>query len=91
MTSIRNTALRCIGRPVCVHSRQGIHYGVLHHVDENGIYLRQTRAGTVAWESTPGDRAAEEPTQDEITLAWFPFLFLPWIALWGLYPWGWYW
>lgn len=85
-----------IGQPIVVHTHEGtVHRGVLHSVNNNGIYIRPMRgrtglAGGTASELTPevlGDLDADS----DVTEAWLPFFFIPWLAMAAFYPWGWWW
>lgn len=93
--SIRQQALMCVGRPVVVHTQDGSHYGVLHHVDDSGLYLRRT--GQPGLASLQADTAVDcnllptSPDEADAQEAWFPFLFIPWLLAAAVYPWGWWW
>ncbi|WP_067624327.1 hypothetical protein [Alicyclobacillus acidiphilus] len=95
MANIRALAQQHIGRPVIVHSAYGVHRGILHHVDHNGMYLQLHRGGT-----RPASGSTEVNAQilsnasgdvDAQEVFW-PLFFIPWLAAWALYPWwGPYW
>ncbi len=93
MASIRTLAMQYIGRPVVVHSHYGVHYGVLHHCDDNGLYLVQSRVGLASTEDleTNGVPLCDIPTDNQINQVFFPFFFLPWLALAAIGPWGYWW
>jgi hypothetical protein len=91
--NVRMMAMRHIGRPVVIHSTYGVHYGVLHHVDDNGIYLHRTQTGQmVSGSSNPDvvclDQLSQESNAEQV---FFPFFFLPWLALGAVGPWGYWW
>ncbi len=49
-----NQAMTMVGRPVCVHAYNQVHYGILNNVTDGGVYLRRTPAGVgVADRVTP--------------------------------------
>jgi hypothetical protein len=83
-----------IGRAVTVHSRYGVHHGVLHHIDQNGMYLQlmQQRGGQMV----AGEANVEAVTLDEMSSSldakqvFFPFFFIPFAAALALSPlwWG---
>lgn len=93
MHPLHPVAMRHLGRPVVVHSTYGVHYGVLHHVDGNGIYLQQMPRGQVlSGEENPIAVPLNQQSGDsDIEKVFFPFFFLPWLALGAIGPWGYWW
>lgn len=93
MSSIQRIANQHIGRQVVVHSRYGYHTGVLHHVDDNGMYLYRARAINMA--SGEQDAAAgllQDGQQSlDVEEAWAPFFFIPWLWAWAVWPGAWWW
>jgi hypothetical protein len=92
MHPLHAVAMRHIGRSVVVHSTYGVHYGVLHHVDGNGIYMHQMRTGQLV---TGEENSSVVPLNQlsgdsDIEGVFFPFFFLPFLALAAIGPWG-YW
>lgn len=81
--------MRLIGHRVIVHHVNGeVYYGRLHSVSDDGIYLMRARV------INPASASNENPSTDhaiansadnaDISEAFFPFLFLPLVALAGL-------
>jgi hypothetical protein len=96
MASIRAIALQNIGRRVVVHSRYGVHDGILQHCDDNGMYLRLMRggAGVVSGSKMEAKDVStlDAMQQDEqMGEVFFPLFFIPWLAASALYPWGYVW
>lgn len=92
----RQHVMPYLNQPVTVHTHDGtIHHGILHSVQSNGIYLRQMR-GNVGMVSGDGSSSPMllniSPQADgDVTEAFFPFFFLPFLAIAALGPWGWWW
>jgi uncharacterized damage-inducible protein DinB len=90
--------MRFMGRPVVVHTRDGaIHHGILHSVTGDGIYMRPFGGGTTRFASATDVNTANinllqsmPQPEDDVEEAFFPFLFLPFLALAALGPWGWW-
>lgn len=88
-----------LGQHVVVRTHDGmIHHGMLHHVTDDGMFLRRLGGGaTMAnWSEAPhapSPVAGSEATTDEpdVALAWWPFFFLPWMSVAAFGPWGWWW
>lgn len=95
MANIRSLAQQHIGRPVIVHSSYGVHRGILHHIDNNGMYLQLQGGGRrLAVGEANLDVQILENAQGDVDaeVAFWPFFFIPWLAAWALYPgWGPYW
>lgn len=91
MSSMRNMAMQNVGRRVVVHSQYGLHSGVLHHVDGRGMYLSGARAMQVSGQKGTDyvPLTDSENTLDTTEVFW-PLFFIPWLAAWALWPWG-YW
>ncbi|MFD1677709.1 hypothetical protein [Alicyclobacillus fodiniaquatilis] len=87
--SIRSLAHQHIGRPVVVRSRYGVHRGILHHVDDNGMYLRLangnqlTSAAQQATVQTLGEAGGELDAEH----VFWPLFFIPWAFALALSPW----
>lgn len=85
-----NQARRYLGKPVVCQCHDGRrHVGVVRRVTPEGIYLQQGGAGQVSAESdaatfTHADQAGDLQAE---TVFW-PLLFLPFLALAALTPWG---
>ncbi|MCY0902084.1 MAG: hypothetical protein OWU32_07855 [Firmicutes bacterium] len=94
MHPLYHHARRLVGQPVYVHAYGRVHHGILHHVTNDGVYLRQS-GGTRMATAEPADRDVETLplcSQDEVsadTVFW-PFFFLPWLAI-GALGAGWWW
>lgn len=93
MTNIRALASRHVGRPVIVHSAYGVHRGILHHIDNNGMYLQLNQGGTRM--ASAGDELdidtldrLRQETLEANEVFW-PFFFIPFAAAFALSPW-WY-
>jgi len=88
-------ACSMVGQPVYVNAHGRTHYGVLHHVTTDGIHLHQNRVGMASGISEVGlENTPFLSDQDaDIEPAFWPFLFLPWLAIAGLgyYGGGWGW
>ena len=89
--------MRFIGRPVIIHTRDGVtHRGVLHSVTGDGIYMRPigggARLANEAGDSTANIDLLQNMPQpkDDVEEAFFPFFFLPFLALAAVGPWGWW-
>lgn len=94
VTNIRSLAHQHIGRPVVVHSRYGVHRGILHHVDENGMYLqlhRGNQLASLAEDVTIQTLNCVGSSQVDATEVFFPFFFIPFAAAFALSPWYWGW
>ncbi len=84
-----------VGQPIYVHCNGRVHYGVLHSVTTEGLYLRQTNGNrTVSGEQensvdvTPLHLAKQ--TDGDIEEIFWPLFFLPWLAIAALGPWAWW-
>ncbi|WAH38478.1 hypothetical protein [Alicyclobacillus dauci] len=94
MANIRALAHQHMGRPVIVHSRYGIHRGILHHVDDNGMYLRLYRGRGGALVST-SEQASVQPLSEagsdklDAQEVFWPLFFIPFAVALALAPW-WY-
>jgi len=91
MTNIRAIAMQHVGRLVVVHCKNVVHRGVLHHVDEHGMYLRVHQP--VQTVSSQGQGKAEllgdvRGTQRDISAVFFPLLFIPFLAALAIAPWA---
>lgn len=97
MTSIRALAQQHIGRHVVVHSRYGVHYGLLHHVDNNGMYLQLHQGRHISADASTGvnGQVLTELGSNKLDAenVFWPFFFIPFAAAYALYPWwgGYYW
>ncbi|QSO46052.1 hypothetical protein [Alicyclobacillus mengziensis] len=85
-----------IGQRVVVRTHDGVtHHGILHAINNNGMYLRPIRGqaglaqGTA--DSSPQLLDHKGSEQGDIEQAWWPFFFLPWLAVAAFWPWGWWW
>ncbi|WP_156040063.1 hypothetical protein [Alicyclobacillus macrosporangiidus] len=94
----RTHCMPFIGQPVVARTRTGVtHYGILHTVTGDGIYLRRVGGGIPRLVSETDVNAANldllqnmpQPT-DDVRQAFFPFFFLPFLALAAIGPWGWW-
>ncbi|KEO81171.1 hypothetical protein [Tumebacillus flagellatus] len=80
-----------IGRHVCLTCHDGTrHYGVLHSVTRDGVYLRRApyggasgRADELTVHHADGDQQVDGET------VFWPLLFLPFVALAAFSPWYW--
>ncbi|WP_245629622.1 LSm family protein [Alicyclobacillus sendaiensis] len=96
MADLRAVARNYIGRPVVVHTHNGVHYGILHHVDDRGMYLRVYRPGArvTGFDGESDVRTLDQlPQSLDAETAWWiwPLIFIPWavaVAL-ALAPWWW--
>ena len=90
-------ALGMIGQPVCVHAYGELHYGILHQVTYDGVYLRKTSAtgaasfnkNSAALQLVPNTTKDTSDTEPVFFWLW-PLFFLPWLAIAALTPW-WLW
>lgn len=92
----RQQVLPYMNQRVIVHTRDGaVHDGILHAADGNGIYLRRpgtnVRMANASRESMSAALLNELPQETEATEAWWPFFFLPWLAIAAFSPWYWWW
>ena len=89
------------GQPVCVHAYGRAHYGVIHHVTADGIYLRQINTNGVRpvssrqgdpeiFTTADAERAIHHGEAETYDQVFWPFFFLPFLAIAALSPW-WYW
>lgn len=86
-----------MGQHVVFRTSDGIHHGILQSMTNEGILVRPMGAGStrLANSTTMGEEidllqnASGVP--EDISEAWFPFLFFPFFALWWLWPWAWWW
>lgn len=87
-SSMRRQARSLVGMTVVAQHVSGIHYhGVLHSVNEKGIYLMNAHALQHMSSKTTELHAAHAisgPNEIGATEAFFPFFFLPFVALTGL-------
>lgn len=97
-----HNARRLVGQHVVVRHQNGvIYHGTLHSVNQQGLYLMNARGAnqqisaqgkTIEVQHAIGNSEDNE----QMSEAFFPFLFLPFIALAGLaaastwYPYGYY-
>lgn len=97
MTNIRALANQHIGRPVIVHSSYGVHRGILHHCDNNGMYLQLNpngRYGVASGDSSPAIETLNDASSSDLDAqqVFWPFFFIPFAAAFALSPWwGPYW
>lgn len=95
MADIRSLAHQHIGRPVIVHSTYGVHRGILHHVDTNGMYLQLHRGnyGMATGNDKMTAQTLIEAAPDGMDLeeVFWPFFFIPFAAAFALSPWYWGW
>lgn len=96
MALTRKQCLQHVGKPVVVRTHDGaMHQGILHRVTHDGIYLRRMGAGYAAAEREDLDaqQAIEHEGEQQAEEAFWPFFFLPFLALSALWPWygGWWW
>ena len=97
MANLRALAMQHIGRPVVVHTAYGVHRGILHHIDDRGLYLQMYRQGgrlAAASDEVNARTLDQGATELDVQSAWWiwPFFFIPWAAAWALAPWwGPYW
>ncbi len=92
----RQHVMPYIGQRVVVRTNDGaIHHGILHSCDGNGIYLRSIGNGVRMVNTDRAEQSVsllhELPQNTEITEAWWPFFFLPWLAIAAFWPWAWWW
>lgn len=84
-----------VGQHVVVRTHEGaVHYGILHSVTQEGIYLRPIRGATslttTETEQQPLLLGTASPEETDVEQAWFPFFFFPFLALAWLGPWAWW-
>lgn len=92
MHPLYHRARGLVGQPVYVHANGRVHYGVLHHVTNDGIYLRKGNAtGMASGVSEHELEALPFASQEGVDAeqAFWPFFFLPWLAIGALGPWWW--
>ncbi|MDI9259412.1 hypothetical protein [Alicyclobacillus sendaiensis] len=94
MADLRAVARNYIGRPVVVHTHNGVHRGILHHVDDRGMYLRVYRpdARVTAFDGESDVRTLDQlPQSLDAETAWWlwPLIFIPWAVALALAPWWW--
>ncbi|MDP9728721.1 hypothetical protein ACOJUR_10205 [Alicyclobacillus tolerans] len=85
-----------VGQRVVVRTHNGaIHHGILHSVTNDGIYLRPLRG---QWQPANCQEQAQyevltrkNGSQEDVEEAWWPFFFLPWLAIAAFWPWAWWW
>ncbi|MCY0869578.1 MAG: hypothetical protein OWT27_03190 [Firmicutes bacterium] len=100
MHPLYHHARRLVGQHVYVHAYGRVHHGVLHQVTPEGLYLQRVdgaRTVSAPWEAgslaqvqaelAPLAAATGDDAQAE--QVWFPFFFLPWLAVAALGPWWW--
>lgn len=97
MHPMYHQACGLIGQQVTVHAYGRIHHGIMHHVTADGVYL-QPNGGAMM--SFPSDERKETDTVlIPITVTdtavqpepvFWPFLFLPFLAIAALGPWWWW-
>ncbi|MCY0874692.1 MAG: hypothetical protein OWT28_00170 [Firmicutes bacterium] len=92
MHPLYHHARSLVGQPVYVQAGGRTHYGILHHVTSDGIYLRKGNANGMAsgvsehsLETLPFSTADNTDTEP----AFWPFFFLPWLAIGALGAWWW--
>ncbi len=84
MHPLYHRARSLVGQPVVVHAHGRPHYGILHSVNDDGLYLSRVRqAGFTSTEEEANDAGSAE-------LVFWPLFFLPWLAIGALYPWLWW-
>jgi hypothetical protein len=89
----REHCMRFIGKPVGVRLRDGrIHQGILHSVTADGIHLRSLPARYVDGDDTIKVDVLQNLPQTDLDEkeAFFPFFFLPFLALSALWPLAWW-
>ncbi|GEO26886.1 hypothetical protein AAC03nite_26710 [Alicyclobacillus acidoterrestris] len=95
MANIRALAMKHIGRPVVVHSVYGVHRGILHHVDQNGMYLRLYQGGgrTVSASEKLSVKTLDSAGGKNVDAeeVFWPLFFIPFAAALALSPWVWGW
>lgn len=87
-----------MGQHVVFRTQNGIHHGILQSITTDGILVRPVNSGTTRLADGDNDIDSDvellnnaQQTNDDITEAFFPFLFFPFFALWWLWPWAWWW
>lgn len=96
---IQQMAQQHIGRAVTVHTRYGVHHGILHHIDQNGMYLRlfPQNGGQMGGQMMVGEENLDAATLDQLsndgdtTEAFFPFFFIPFAAAMAFSPYAYWW
>lgn len=85
-----------LNQHVVVRTTDGaIHHGILHSVTNDGIYMRRL-GGNIRAVSGQGEQAGsvellvDLPESDGVEQTWFPFFFLPWLAIGAFWPWFWW-
>lgn len=87
-------ATSLVGRPVYVHANGRVHYGILHSVTTDGVYLRSLNRQTTV-KADHADPLNLDPLlftdtgNIELEEVFWPFFFLPWLAIGALGPWWW--
>jgi len=93
MHPLYHRARGLVGQPVYVHAHGRVHYGILQHVTNDGIYLRKGNAtgmASGAKEQSLETQLLEAPEGTDVETAFWPFFFLPWLAIAALGPWWWW-
>ncbi|WAH43683.1 hypothetical protein NZD89_10025 [Alicyclobacillus fastidiosus] len=94
MSNIRALAMQHVGRPVIVHSTYGVHRGILHHVDNNGMYLQMygaNRTVSASQEASAQTLGSLKGAGVEAEEVFWPLFFIPFVAAFALSAWYWYW
>ncbi|MFB5190067.1 hypothetical protein [Alicyclobacillus fastidiosus] len=94
MSNIRALAMQHVGRPVIVHSTYGVHRGILHHVDDHGMYLQTTgayRPVSASQEASAQTLGSLKGLDVDAQEVFWPLFFIPFAAALALSPWYWYW
>ncbi|UOF89950.1 YuzF family protein [Fodinisporobacter ferrooxydans] len=80
-----------LGRPIVVHSSYGMHTGILHEIRPDGIVLRNARmVQTSSAQGMVEAQTADRPDSLQAEEAFWPFFFLPFLALAAFSPWFWW-
>lgn len=94
---LRTHCMRFVGQHVVFRTNDGLRHGVLHSVTNDGVIIRPIGSGSTRLANTKATEQEVDLLQnmpqvrDDVTEAWFPFLFFPFFALWWLWPWAWWW
>lgn len=85
-----------VGQRLVVHTTNGVtHHGYLHSVNQSGIYLRSIQNSGMMmsgsrFSSDTTTAIANSNTNLDVDDAFFPFFFLPFLAIAAFSPWFWW-
>lgn len=99
---IQHLAHQHVGCAVTVHTRYGVHHGILHHIDQNGMYLRLfpqhggyggQMDGTMMTgeENVDAVILSQDADAGDLTGVFFPFFFIPFAAALAFSPYRYWW